>query len=610
MRQTVTGLNKKPLISALLSGLFVTSIISCSSQPESVAEHQQTIEAADSMETESIQVTGERLEGDTQSELQVGSGAMNDSSLREKVPSERNPKEAVLGQIVQNFVAQTPQRMVRKAVVPTKSIYQIEQINNENYQRYSENGVWTVSDKPVSTFSVDVDTASYTNVRRMLQRGIMPPKDAVRVEEFVNYFNYDYPQPKNEHPFFVDTTLQNSPYNKDRHLLRVALSGQQIDFEDRQASNLVFLIDVSGSMGHDDKLPLLKRAFKMMLSKLDEDDSVAIVVYAGASGVVLEPTPGNEHLTISQALDNLKAGGATNGASGIELAYQLAQKAYKKNNVNRVILATDGDFNVGMTDQDKLLDLIEKRRELGINLSVLGFGSGNYNDALTEQLADKGNGNASYIDNINEARKVLVEQLTGTLQVIAKDVKIQVEFNPSVVHEYRLIGYENRQLSKEDFNNDKVDAGEIGAGHKVTALYEVTLKSAQNYTIDESRYQSSQNAIARDSSELAVVKLRYKQPTADISQRLEQIVTLDNENLKQTDPEFQFASAVAGFAQILRGSKFVNNSSIQSLIQLARDNKGDDEQGYRAELIQLMENWRLIAQTEVRGKSTNKSAWE
>lgn len=470
--------------------------------------------------------------------------------------------------------------------------------SSENYDEYPENGIWTVSDKPVSTFSVDVDTASYSNARRMLQQGIAPPKDAIRVEEFLNYFDYQYPQPNDEHPFFVDATVSTSPYNADRHLMRIALSGKEIEEQNRAPANLVFLLDVSGSMSSDDKLPLLKRGLKLMLAKLNEKDSVSIVVYAGASGIVLEPTPGDDRIAISQALDKLQAGGSTNGASGIELAYQQAQKSFKEGGINRVILATDGDFNVGQTDQSELLNMIEKRRESGVFLSVLGFGSGNYNDALTEQLADKGNGNAAYIDNINEARKVLVEQITGTLQVIAKDVKIQVEFNPAMVHEYRLIGYENRALNKEDFNNDKVDAGDIGAGHKVTALYEITLKSADSYTIDESRYQTPpvrQNKL----SELAQVKLRYKLPNADSSIRVDKLVrSEDIVSFEQTDSEYRFATAVAGFAQLLRGSKFVSTRDAAELLEVAKNNKGNDVSGYRGEMIQMMQTWQLMQESE------------
>ncbi|MCC2608078.1 vWA domain-containing protein [Planctobacterium marinum] len=469
----------------------------------------------------------------------------------------------------------------------------------ENYQHYPENGVWTVAEQPLSTFSVDVDTASYSNIRRMLEQGISPPADAVRIEEMLNYFDYHYPQPQGDVPFHLDTRFAASPLNPNKHLLRVALSGKTITAEQRAPANLVFLLDVSGSMSADDKLPLLKRALQMLVNQLDNRDSVSIVVYAGASGVVLEPTSGDDKLAISQALDKLQAGGSTNGSGGIQLAYQMAKKAFKAEGVNRVLLATDGDFNVGTTDHDELMQLIEKQRKTGVNLSVLGFGRGNYNDHLTEQLADKGNGNAAYIDNINEARKVLVEQLTGTLQVIAKDVKIQVEFNPNTVHEYRLIGYENRALNKEDFNNDKVDAGDIGAGHQVTALYELTLKTAGQYDVDTLRYQNDQrNAPSTTDSkqdEIALVKLRYKAPDGEVSQKLEQVVHLEQMlNFHETDSSFQFAHSVAGLGQLLKGSKFVSVEDAQTLIEQAKLAKGDDEQGYRAEFIRMMENWLLL----------------
>lgn len=485
-------------------------------------------------------------------------------------------------------------------VRPANPVIEAQQ---ENYQHYPENGIWTVAEQPLSTFSVDVDTASYANVRRMLNQGVNPPKEAVRVEEMINYFNYQYPQPDDSTPFYVDTSIATSPLNSNKHLLRIALSGKQINSEARAPSNLVFLLDVSGSMSDDNKLPLLKRALSMLVNQLDGRDSVSIVVYAGSSGVVLEPTSGNDKIAITQALEKLKAGGSTNGASGIQLAYQLARKAFKPEGVNRVLLATDGDFNVGTTDFKALMSLIEKQRTTGVNLSVLGFGAGNYNDHLTEQLADKGNGNAAYIDNINEARKVLVEQLTGTMQVIAKDVKIQVEFNPSLVHEYRLIGYENRILDKEDFNNDKVDAGEIGAGHTVTALYEVTLKNAKEYAIDELRYQSSPEQ-SHASNEIALVKLRYKAPSGDVSSKIERIVSADRiTSFANTDADFKFAFSVAGFGQLLKGSKFVAEADGSLLLAQAKASKGNDEQGYRAEFIRLMESWLLLRGNKAKART-------
>lgn len=478
--------------------------------------------------------------------------------------------------------------------LPGRPVYPPVEGLQENYQHYPENGVWTVAEQPLSTFSVDVDTASYANVRRMLNQGITPPKDAIRIEEMINYFNYQYPQLEGSTPFYVDTSMATSPLDSNNHVLRIVLSGKQINNEARAPSNLVFLLDVSGSMSADNKLPLLKRALTLLVNQLDSRDSVSIVVYAGSSGVVLEPTSGNDKFAIMQALEKLQAGGSTNGASGIQLAYQLARKAFKPDGVNRVLLATDGDFNVGTTDRKALMALIEKQRASGVNLSVLGFGNGNYNDHLTEQLADKGNGNAAYIDNINEARKVLVEQLTGTMQVIAKDVKIQVEFNPALVHEYRLIGYENRMLDKEDFNNDKVDAGEIGAGHTVTALYEVTLKNAKEYAIDELRYQPSPEQ-SPESDEIALVKLRYKTPKGDVSTKIERIVSASQiQAFENTDADFKFAYSVAGFGQLLKGSKFVADADGALLLAQAKASKGIDEQGYRAEFIRLMESWLLL----------------
>ncbi|MDT0594992.1 vWA domain-containing protein [Glaciecola petra] len=484
--------------------------------------------------------------------------------------------------------------------------------NTENYQDIEENGVHIVSENPLSTFSVDVDTGSYTNSRRLLNQGYLPPEDAVRVEEFINYFDYAYPSPTvTETPFSVNTAISVAPWNKERHILRIGLKGYEPELKANIGRNLVFLLDVSGSMNQANKLPLLKRSLTMLTNQLNEKDSVSIVVYAGASGVVLEPTKGNNKIAITAALNKLSAGGSTNGASGIQLAYRLAEQAFVEKGVNRVILATDGDFNVGMTDQNALIKLIETKREKGIALTTLGFGQGNYNDYLMEQLADAGNGNYAYIDTINEARKVLVDELQSTMQIIAKDVKIQVEFNPNQVAEYRLIGYENRKLAKEDFNNDKVDAGDIGAGHSVTALYELTLLDSKEKFNDELRYQTStaQTETTQLNQELAFIKLRFKQPQESKSDLIEQSIGRQQiTTFAEQTPDFKFATAVAGFAQLMKKSKYVQDIDYQWITETAQQAKGNDEYGYRSEFIQLVRNANELSEYSAVDSSDDDSS--
>jgi Ca-activated chloride channel family protein len=482
------------------------------------------------------------------------------------------------------------QQRVRQFTPPT--------IKNKNYQHYSENGIKSVLHQPVSTFSIDVDTGSYTNIRRMINQGIMPPADAIRIEEFINYFDYDYSQKIDktlEAPFSIDTAIATSPWAEERHIMRIGLKGFSPDLNNITGRNLVFLLDVSGSMGQPNKLPLLTRSLVLLTAQLSEQDSVSIVVYAGASGVVLEPTQGDQKAKIKQALLSLSAGGSTNGQGGIELAYNMAEQAFIKGGVNRVILATDGDFNVGVTNHERLIELIKLNRHKGIALTTLGFGQGNYNDHLMEQLADAGNGNYAYIDNIHEARKVLVDEMNATLLTIAKDVKIQVEFNPDLVAEYRLLGYENRALKREDFNNDKVDAGEIGAGHTITALYELTLNTSNNPYLDPLRYQETQskNEVKtyknRFSDEIALVKLRYKPVTSEKSQLITQAV-MSNQiiDFNQQSDDFRFASSVVGFAHLLKNSHYWQGMSHQQIVDLALEAKGKDEFGYRAEFINLV----------------------
>ncbi|MFY8328661.1 vWA domain-containing protein [Pseudoalteromonas sp. ZZD1] len=468
----------------------------------------------------------------------------------------------------------------------------IAEHDRENYLKSQQNPVKQTATEPVSTFSIDVDTGSYSNTRRMLNMGKLPPNDAVREEAFINYFDYDYSAPASmTSPFKVHTEVATAPWSEHRQLVKIGIKGFEIEKADLKAANLVFLLDVSGSMNAANKLPLLKTSLTMLTKQLDENDSVAIVVYAGAAGVVLPATKGNDQHAISGALDKLAAGGSTNGEQGIELAYQIAQQNFKKGGINRVILATDGDFNVGMQSVDKLKELVAAKRKTGVALTTLGFGQGNYNDGLMEQLANIGNGQHAYIDNINEARKVLVDEISSTMQIIAKDVKIQVEFNPQQVAEYRLIGYQNRMLAADDFNNDKVDAAELGAGHTVTALYEITLSNAEHKQIDELRYQSKEHKNLATSNELAFVKVRYKQPDAEQSQLLTQAISSDKiQPLSQASQDFKFAAAVAGFAQLLKGAKYTGDWQYEDCAKLASANKGADTFGYRSEFVQLVNN--------------------
>ena len=464
-----------------------------------------------------------------------------------------------------------------------------EPLDRENYAHFDNNPVKLASEQPVSTFSIDVDTGSYANIRRILNEGRLPPQDAVRIEEMVNYFAYDYQGPASRRqPFRVTAEMAPAPWNRQKQLLQIGIKGYEVDKRQLPPANLVFLVDVSGSMQSPDKLGLLKQSLVMLSRQLSSRDRVSLVVYAGASGVVLPPTPGNRFRTIETALNQLEAGGSTNGGAGIRLAYAMAEQAFIKGGINRVILATDGDFNVGTVNFEALVDLVEQKRQTGITLTTLGFGRGNYNDQLMEQLADKGNGNYAYIDTSNEARKVLVEEATSTLMTIAKDVKIQIEFNPAVVREYRLIGYENRVLNREDFNNDKVDAGEIGAGHTVTALYEITLAGHKGL-IDPLRY-GSEAAGKGSRSEIGFLRLRYKQPDAETSQLLEYPlpVGMIKQRLSQASEDFRFAAAVAGFGALLRGGQYADGFGYADVEHLARGALGSDRFGYRAEFLQLV----------------------
>ena len=474
--------------------------------------------------------------------------------------------------------------------------------NTEDYAEINETGFQRPQKTPLSTFSIDVDAASYSNVRRFLNNGQLPPADAVRVEEMVNYFNYDYAQPKGDVPFSINTEVAAAPWNKAHQLVHIGLQGLKIDTKDLPASNLVFLLDVSGSMNASNKLPLLKSAFKLLVAQLRPEDKVSIVVYAGAAGLVLEPTAGDKKTTILNALNNLSAGGSTAGGAGINLAYAKAKEHFVKGGNNRVILATDGDFNVGASSNKAMEQLIEEKRNDGIYLTVLGFGMGNYKDSKMEVLADKGNGNYAYIDNIQEAKKVLVNEFGGTMYTIAKDVKIQVEFNPANVQGYRLIGYENRRLADEDFNNDKKDAGELGAGHTVTALYEIIPAGIKSdaLSVDPLKYQKVEAPKKENfSDELMTVKLRYKKPEgSDKSRLISKVITKKDIESKNTSVNFKWSAAVAVYGMVLRNSQYAGEYAHKDIVALAEQGRGEDAEGYRAEFIRLVKSSRLLSDAE------------
>lgn len=474
-----------------------------------------------------------------------------------------------------------------------------QDLSQEEYNLINENPFQVVKNSPLSTFSIDVDTASYANLRRFINQGQLPPKDAVRIEELINYFTYDYAQPTDNKPFSLNTEMSQAPWNPQHQLIQIGVQGKKIATEDLPPSNLVFLFDVSGSMEDPNKLPLLKSAFHLLVNELTDKDRVSIVVYAGSSGLVLPSTSGNQKEQILSAINNLQAGGSTAGGEGIKLAYEEAKKHFIKNGNNRVILATDGDFNVGVSSDAELVRLIEEKRNDGIFLSVLGFGTGNIKDAKMESLADKGNGNYAYIDNILEARKVLVTEMGATLLTIAKDVKIQVEFNPNLVQAYRLIGYENRLLQSQDFNDDTKDAGELGAGHSVTALYEIIPTGIQSDvqlpTVDDLKYQQTNpNSTIANSDELMNLKLRYKAPNSDTSQLISQGLTKNTIALNNTSDNFRFAAAVAEFGMILRDSQYRGNANLSTVLELAQNAKSTDLDGYRAEFIRLVESVQKI----------------
>lgn len=488
--------------------------------------------------------------------------------------------------------------MLYQAVMPRASMAKVTSVapgyyqptpsfQTEEYKGSYDNSFQNVIDTPLSTFSIDVDTASYSNLRRFINQGKLPPADAIRTEELMNYFTYEYEKPRGEQPFSVTTEMGDCPWQPDHKLVLIGLQGKNIALEELPPSNLIFLIDVSGSMSGENRLPLLKTTFKMLVKQLREQDKVSIVVYAGQAGVVLEPTSGSEKTKIIAAIDGLNASGSTAGGEGIQLAYKIAKETFMKEGNNRVILATDGDFNVGVSSEGELTKLIEERRDDGIFLSILGFGMGNLKDNKMETLADKGNGNYAYIDNALEAKKSIVSQFAGTLHTIAKDVKLQVEFNPAKVKGYRLIGYENRVLDKADFNNDKKDGGDMGAGHSVTALYEIIPAGAKGVigTVDPLIYQQSHIV---PSDDLLQIKIRYKKPTEDTSILfIKGMADTDNQGISSEN--YEFAAAVAEYGMLLRGSPYKGQASYEQVLKMARDGKGKDKDGYRGEFIKLVE---------------------
>jgi Ca-activated chloride channel family protein len=523
-------------------------------------------------------------------EVNIGDKKIIDAKLTEDVSL---LQEVVVGYSVKRERASKSNSMA----APSASAYDMSfpqvnsNFNTEGYASVNENGFRNVKKNPLSTFSIDVDNASYSNIRRFINMGELPPADAVRIEEMLNYFKYDYPEPSGQHPFSVYTELAVCPWNNKHQLIQVGLRGQSVDKTSLPPSNLVFLIDVSGSMSDPNKLPLLKSAFNLLVNELRAQDRVAIVVYAGAAGLVLESTPGNRKEAILAAIDNLEAGGSTAGGAGLKLAYAEAEKNFIKGGNNRIILATDGDFNVGESSNGGMERLVEEKRELGVFITVLGFGMGNVKDDKMELIADKGNGNYSYIDNLQEARKVLVREFGGTLFTIAKDVKFQIEFNPARVSSYRLIGYENRLLNDEDFNDDKKDAGEMGAGHNVTALYELVPAGSDETlpSIDPLKYQNSdRNEINKEYAELLTIKVRYKKPDGNVSMLYEKPVKGNIVTIEEASDNLKFAAAVSEFGMILRNSEFKGNATLEGAAILAKSGKGEDEDGYRAEMIRLI----------------------
>ena len=502
---------------------------------------------------------------------------------------ERSHVVAPASLVMSNMAADSTRKMIAPAAymaaMPSPESVRLEQ-NTEKYQKNEVNPIYRVADQAVSTFSIDVDTGSYSNTRRFLNDGRLPPVDAVRAEEMINYFDYQYPQPNSIHPFSVTTEIVDSPWKENAKLIKIGIQAKDLATKQLPPANLVFLVDVSGSMDAPDKLPLVKQTLRLLTEQLRPQDKVTIITYASGEKLILAPTSGDQKDKILTVINELQASGATAGEQAIQLAYKQAEKAFVKNGINRILLATDGDFNVGITDFSTLKGMVAEKRKSGISLTTLGFGTGNYNEQLMEQLADAGDGNYSYIDNKNEAKKVVQRQLSSTLATVAQDVKIQVEFNPATVKEYRLVGYENRMLKQEDFNNDKVDAGDIGAGHNVTAIYEIIPVGQQGW-LNDSRYQASTKTDTTKKSEYAFVNLRYKLPNQEKSILLNQAVKAQSKSLAQANSDTRFAIAVASYAQQLKGGQYNAAMGWDQIIQLAQQSAKPDPYQMREEFIEL-----------------------
>lgn len=525
-------------------------------------------------------------------DVERDTGIVANQAIKKPAVAKSRSLKKMLPNASSGLALQSKSFISRPLPVPSDGVLPQTQ-NRDKFENVKSNPVKSVTTEPVSTFSVDVDTASYAYLRSSLNNNQMPNPDSIRVEELVNYFDYKYETPTDKsEPFKANVQIMPTPWNEGTKLMSIGIKGYELVESEQPDSNLVFLIDTSGSMNQANKLPLLRNSFKLLLNSLKPTDTISIVAYAGSAGTVLEPTQVRDKRKILSALDRLNAGGSTAGGEGLRQAYNLAEESLKDDGVNRVILATDGDFNVGISDPDQLKRFVEKKRKSGVSLSVLGFGRGNYNDELMQKLAQNGNGNAAYIDTLSEARKVLVEEAGSTLFTIAKDVKLQVEFNPGLVSEYRLIGYETRALKREDFNNDKVDAGDIGAGHTVTALYEITPVGAKSQNVDPLRYTQADEpkaapVVNANPNEYGFMKIRYKLPDSDTSTLISTPITLADE-VDVVSEDARFAAAVAAFGQLLKGGEYMGDYSYEEIIALALSGRGDDEFGYRAEFINLV----------------------
>jgi Ca-activated chloride channel family protein len=554
-------------------------------------------------------VTKKVKEGDMKISIKLSAAAEKNEEVIVMGYSTGDDK-ALSGMVPGLQVSPSKTRMlnIREKKMPNQHydhVYEAPPIDREGYDAITENGFKTVGQDPLSTFSIDVDAASYSNVRRMLNMGQLPPAGAVRIEEMINYFKYDYKAPEKDDPFSINTEIAACPWNNNHQLVSVGLQGKLIPTDNLPASNLVFLIDVSGSMEDPNKLPLVQQSLKLLVDQLREKDKVALVVYAGNAGLVLPSTSGEEKIKIKDAIDRLSAGGSTAGGAGIKLAYKTARENFIKSGNNRIILCSDGDFNVGVSSDAALEEMIETERKSGVFLTILGYGMGNYQDAKMQKLAGKGNGNHAYIDNLSEARKVLVKEFGGTLFAIAKDVKLQIEFNPAKVQAYRLVGYENRMLNKEDFNDDLKDAGELGSGHTVTALYEIIpvgVKSSFIKSVDDLKYQNEKTVSNKTSAEMMTIKFRYKKPDGDVSTLISHPVIFTSASISKTSENFRFAAAVAQFGMLLRKSEFKQQSSYQNTWTLAKDALGKDEEGYRSEFLKMIKNAEALEQQADVGK--------